>query len=53
MADRRAELDPLTRAVSDSLDELLWRHHGIASSWSNPEDFLKWLEERGYVVVAA
>lgn len=49
--ERRDDLDPLTRAVSDALDELLFRHHGISTSWSNPESFIKWLGERGYVVV--
>lgn len=48
---RRDDLDPLTRAVSDTLDELLFRHHGISTSWSNPESFIKWLAGRGYAVV--
>lgn len=49
--DRRDDLDPMTRAVSDTLDELLWRAHGLATSWSNPEWFIDWLGERGYEVV--
>lgn len=51
MSDRRDDLNPVVRAVSDTLDELLWRHHGIATSWSNPESFLKWLRGRGYDVI--
>jgi len=50
MSERRDDLDPLTRAVSDTLDELLWRAHGISTSWSNPEWFIEWLAGRGYQI---
>jgi hypothetical protein len=48
---RRSELPPLERAVSDALDEWLFRIHGIASGWAHPYEFIAWLKERGYVVV--
>jgi hypothetical protein len=48
---KRADLPPMERAVSDTLDEWLMRGHGIFTSWAAPEDFLFWLEERGYKVV--
>ena len=47
---RRDEMDAQTRAVSDALDELLCRHFGITASSTNAEDFMAWLEERGYEV---
>jgi len=37
--------------VSDALDEYLVLIHGIFTSWAHPEEFIAWLEERGYVVV--
>lgn len=52
-AHRRADLPPLERAVSDTLDEYLVRMHGIMSSWAHPDYFLEWLGKRGYTVVAA
>lgn len=48
---RRDDLPPLERAVSDTLDEYLSRHHGIVTSNANPEDFLDWLRENGHAVV--
>lgn len=48
---RRNLLDAKTLAVSDALDEYLVRIHGILSSWAHPEDFIVWLEERGYTIV--
>ncbi len=48
---KRDDLDPLTRAVSDALDDLLLRHHGIASSWANPETFIEALAEDGYMII--
>ena len=49
--NRRANLPPLERAVSDTLDEYLSRMHGIiASSWVYPVEFLQWLRSRGYEV---
>lgn len=49
---KRDELAPLERAVSDTLDEWLYRLHEIVSSWQNPELFVEWLAGRGYTVVA-
>lgn len=48
---RRDDLPPVERAVSDVLDDLLHRHHGIQTSWSNPEDFIALLRDEGYEVV--
>ncbi len=50
---RRDDLYPLHRAVSDALDELNHRMHGLMSSNAYPEDFLQFLAERGYTVVPA
>lgn len=47
---RRADMDPMHRAVSDVLDEYLIRHHGITTSHTHPEDFLEWLGEYGYTI---
>ncbi len=48
---RRDDLNPLDRAVSDTLDEYLSRMQGIiASSWVHPVEFIYWLEERGYTI---
>ena len=49
---RRDDLMPLERAVSDTLDEWLSRLHGIFSSWASPIEFIDWLDERGYIIVA-
>jgi hypothetical protein len=49
---RRKDLPPLERAVSDTLDEWLVRLHGIFSSWAGPDEFIYWLEKRGYVIVS-
>lgn len=49
--NRRDDLDPIERAVSDALDDILFRHHGIVTSWSNPETFLEILGDLGYVVI--
>lgn len=51
MARRRVDLPPRERAVSDTLDEYLSRLHGVFSSWAHPEEFIEFLEERGYTVV--
>ncbi|MGI5161418.1 hypothetical protein [Microbispora sp. CA-102843] len=51
MPERRDDLPPLERAVSDTLDDHLTRHHGIHSSSTHPRDFLETLAERGYQVV--
>ena len=51
MTNTRDELSPLERAVSDTLDEWLIRLHGIVSSWSAPNLFIEWLNERGYDIV--
>jgi len=48
----RDKLPPLERAVSDTLDEWLVRHHGIFSSWASPYEFIEWLEKRGYKIIA-
>ena len=48
---KRADLPPMERAVSDTLDEWLVCEHGVFTSWAAPEDFLFWLEKRGYVIV--
>lgn len=50
---RRDDLPPLERAVSDTLDEWLVRMHGVTSSHSFPQEFLTWLREGGYEVIAA
>jgi hypothetical protein len=47
----REELSDLERAVSDVIDEILGRHHGIFTSQNHAQDFLDWLQERGYLVV--
>ena len=46
----RDDMDPRMRAVSDALDELLWRHFQKVASSSHPDDFLAFLEEQGYEV---
>lgn len=46
---RRQDLDPLFRAVSDTLDEYLRRLHGAESSWAHPGEFVRWLTERGII----
>lgn len=38
------------RAVSEALDELLVRMHGILSGGTYPAEFIAWLAERGYRV---
>lgn len=50
-ARRRDDLDWRHRAVSDALDELNHRMHGLSSSWAYPEEFLEFLAEQGYTVV--
>jgi hypothetical protein len=47
----RNKLPPLEKAVSDTLDELLFRDFGVMSSWVHPEDFIEFLKDRGYKVV--
>jgi hypothetical protein len=49
--ERRADLTGVDKAVSEVLDELLFRMHGLTSSRSDHREFLEWLDERGYVVV--
>jgi hypothetical protein len=48
---KRDNLPPLERAVSDALDEWLWRIHGVMSGWAHPHEFIDWLKERGYAVI--
>jgi len=48
----RDDLPPRERAVSDALDELNGRMHGLVSSWAYPEEFLEFLAEHGYAVTA-
>lgn len=50
--DRRSGLGPVEGAVSEALDELNHRMHGMTSSWSYPEEFLDFLRDRGYAVVS-
>ncbi|MEU4332351.1 hypothetical protein [Nonomuraea dietziae] len=47
----RDELPWLKRAVSDTLDELNHRMHGLTSSWAYPDEFLDCLAAHGYTVV--
>jgi hypothetical protein len=49
---KRDSLPPLERAISDTLDEYLFRLHGIISSWAYPYEFIEWLNERGYIIHA-
>ncbi|MEU8035684.1 hypothetical protein [Streptosporangium sp. NPDC049078] len=51
MSNRRDELPDLERAVSDTLDELNHRMHGLTSSNAHPHEFLTFLAERQHVVV--
>ena len=50
--NKRDDLHPLERAVSDTLDEWLMRMHGIYTSWADPIEFIDWLRERGYIIVS-
>lgn len=48
---KRDELQPLERAVSDTLDEYLGRLHGImACSWVFPDEFIEFLGDRGFCI---
>jgi hypothetical protein len=47
----RAELTGAEAAVSDVIDEILGRHHGILTSAHHEADFIEWLAERGYKIV--
>ena len=47
---KRGALQPLERAVSDTLDEYLSRLHGITSSWAFPDEFIEFLRNRGYII---
>jgi hypothetical protein len=38
-------------AVTEVIDEILGRHHGIITGQRHGADFLDWLRERGYTVV--
>lgn len=51
--ERRAELTGVDKAVSETLDEVNVRMHGIFSGGSSHREFLDWLAERDYVVVPA
>lgn len=51
-SNKRADLPPLERAVSDTLDKYLFRLHGIITSWTYPEEFMLWLNEAGYEIRA-
>lgn len=46
-----AEYDPMWRAVADTLDEWLFRMHGVISSHHNTGCFLDLLVLQGYDVV--
>lgn len=48
---KREDLPPLERAVSDTLDEYLFRLHGVMTSWADPYCFMEWLKGRGYKIV--
>lgn len=50
---RRQDLAPLFKAVSDTLDEYLYRVHGIQASWAHPGEFVRWLTEHGILPVDA
>lgn len=50
---KRDDLPPLERAVSDALDDINHRCHGLISSWAYPEEFLEALSEADYTVVKA
>ena len=50
--NKRDDLHPLERAVSDTLDELMMTMHGMASSWAHPIEFIDWLREKGYIIVS-
>jgi hypothetical protein len=47
----RADLTGADKAVSEVLDEVNIRMHGLISGGSYHREFLDWLGERGYVVV--
>jgi hypothetical protein len=47
---RRDDMPPLERAVSDTIDEYLIRHHSITTGRTHPDHFLEWLAENGYTV---
>ncbi len=49
---RRDDLPPLERAVSDALDDINHRCHGLTSSWAYPAEFLEALRDAGYGVVS-
>ena len=49
----RAELTAGQKAVSETLDEVNFRMHGLTSSGSYHQQFVGWLGERGYRVVPA
>ena len=46
----RADLPVMPKAVSDTLDEWLWRMHGVMSGGHHVGVFLEWLHGRGYYV---
>ena len=50
--EQLAEYDPLARAVADTLDEWLYRMHGITAGLHNAGAFLEFLVLRGYQVTA-
>jgi len=51
--ERRADLTGADKAVSEVLDEINVRMHGILSSGSYHREFADWLAERGYVIAPA
>jgi len=51
MPETRDALSPRLRAISDTLDEWLIRLYRIRSSWTHPDVFFTWLEERGWTVM--
>ena len=50
---KRDELPEMPKAVADTLDEWLWRMHGIASGGHYVGVFLKWLKRNGYEITPA
>lgn len=50
VTERRADLTGADKAVSEVLDEVNVRMHGLMSSGTYHREFLDWLAERGYRV---
>lgn len=50
MSKRRAELEGVEKAVSNALDDWLFRFHQIITSWTEPDVFIDLLREEGYEI---